>query len=133
MDWKKETIALFNKFIDVTPDTFKNAIKPALKKHSEEKALQRNASRVDESDLILALIDIVPKPFLSEVESILSSMSIDINRYIYLNDIREKHKSDWNGISKAFAPGNYSFNLYLDTLKEKYTKMVHFAHQEISH
>ncbi|HOV26935.1 MAG TPA: radical SAM protein [Pseudobacteroides sp.] len=113
MEWKQEIKDIFDKFIERVPDTFRSMVESMLFETTQKKCLERNASHVNEADLITALLDITPEPFKAEAVVNLRELGVDVDRYIKLKEIRDQHRRSWDEILQAFHPGNYHFTMYL--------------------
>ncbi|TFF99036.1 MAG: radical SAM protein [Promethearchaeota archaeon] len=113
MDWKNDIEKLFNTIIELSPEGFRDSIKPMLRDAAEKTARLRNSGFVSKDDLLSALFDITPDAFQPAVVNDLNQIGIDTDRYIKLSDIRKKYSRTWDEISGAFKPGVYHFTMYI--------------------
>ena len=113
MEWQPEIYKLYEKVTGQVPEAYRALVKPLLHDTAEKKCLDRNASHVNEADLVTALLDITPDPFQAEAIANLRELGIDMQRYLELKKIRDRHKSEWEKIDKPWHPGNYWFTMYL--------------------
>ena len=113
MEWEAAVNDLFEKLTAKVPEMFRAMVKPLLRETAEKRALERNSSYVSEADLVTALLDITPGQFKAESIDNLQSVGVDVQRYIDLKNIRDRHKLSWEQFGKAFHPGNIHFAMYV--------------------
>jgi radical SAM protein with 4Fe4S-binding SPASM domain len=113
MEWQTEVRELYEKIVAQIPDTFRSMVQKLLHDTAEKKCLERNASYVNEADLITALFDITPEPFQAESIKNLIALGIDVQRYTKLKEIKEQYGLSWEQFKEVFHPGNYWFTMYL--------------------
>jgi Fe-coproporphyrin III synthase len=113
MEWEKGIFELYSQIINQVPEEFRAIVKVLLHDTAEKKCLNRNAAYVNEADLITALLEITPEPFQAESIKNLTAMGIDVQRYLQLREIRNRHKLNWEKVDKPWHPGNYWFTMYL--------------------
>ena len=113
MEWQSEVCVLYETIVAQVPDTFRAMVGPMLHETAEKKCIQRNASYVNEADLITALFDITPEPFKAESIENLLALGVDVQRYVELKGIQDQYKASWQQFEAIFQPGNYWFTLYL--------------------
>jgi radical SAM protein with 4Fe4S-binding SPASM domain len=113
MEWESKVRELYEAIVAQVPDTFRAMVGPMLHETAEKKCIQRNASYVNEADLITALFDITPEPFKAESIENLLALGVDVQRYVELKEIQDQYKASWQQFEEIFQPGNYWFTLYL--------------------
>lgn len=113
MEWEPKVRELYESIVAQVPDTFRAMVGPMLHDTAEKKCIERNASYVNEADLITALFDITPEPFKADSIENLKALDVDVQRYIELKEIQEKYKASWQQFEEVFRPGNYWFTMYL--------------------
>jgi radical SAM protein with 4Fe4S-binding SPASM domain len=113
MDWQPEVHVLYEKIVAQIPEMFRAAVQPLLYETAQKKCVDRNAGYVNEADLITALFDITPEPFKATSIDNLKALGVDVNRYIELQDIKERYRLSWERFGKAFHPSNKHFAMYV--------------------
>ncbi|TFG25657.1 MAG: radical SAM protein [Promethearchaeota archaeon] len=113
MDWEKKTEELFNKIIEKIPEGIRPSVKPMIIKAAENKCNERNGSNINEADLVTGIFDVTPEAFKPTTVEDLTSLGVDVERYIVLKDIMDRIKVSWENIIRAFRPGNVHFAMYL--------------------
>lgn len=81
MDWNPEVKEKFTLTISRLPIFHRHIAEEAVSKKAEENARNRNASVVDEEDVISAFFSDVPKPFYSMMVRLLDHSGFDYRRY----------------------------------------------------
>ena len=113
MDWDPKIKKLYKNVVADVPLMFRPVVKPLLHETAEKKCRSRNSGIVNEADLITALLEITPKPFLPNVIDSLDRLNIDLKRYTQLSEIQSTYKASWEELEAAFHPGNMHFCLYI--------------------
>ena len=81
MEWEKVTQDKFNLVITKLPIFHRHIAESAVKNKSEENARQRNASVVQEEDVVRAFFSDVPKPFYSMMVRLLDEVGFEYKKY----------------------------------------------------
>lgn len=113
MEWEKETEKLFEKILEKIPEGFRPSVKPMIIQASEKRCNERNSSYINEADLITGIFDVVPEAFKATTVEDLTSLGVDVERYIEIKELRDRIKVSWENLQKAFHPGNIHFAMYL--------------------
>jgi radical SAM protein with 4Fe4S-binding SPASM domain len=113
MEWKPEVHELYEKIIARVPAAFRSMVKTLLHDAAGKKCLERNDGYVNEADLITALFEITPEQFKAESIENLKNLGVDVQKYLEIKEIRDRHKLEWEKIEKPWHPGNYWFTMYL--------------------
>ncbi|MBN1801598.1 MAG: radical SAM protein [Candidatus Lokiarchaeota archaeon] len=113
MDWSNEMKEMFEKVMSMTPETFRESIKPMWKEAAEKTATLRNSGFISKDDLISSLFEITPQAFQPTVVKDLETLGIDTDRYIKISEARKAYTRTWDELSGAFLPGVYHFTIYL--------------------
>ena len=95
------------------PEGIRPSVEPEMIEAAERGCLDRNGSYVNEADVITGLFDIIPEAFKAMLVEDLTSLGVDVERYIELKEIKDRIKLSWDKIEKAFHPGNVHFAMYL--------------------
>jgi radical SAM protein with 4Fe4S-binding SPASM domain len=120
MEWESQVRDLYENILADVPENFRGMVRPMLYEAAERRCLDRNASYVNEGDLIVGLFDVTPGPFQAESIESLKKLGVDVQRYIKLREIKEQRKTSWGEFAEIFHPGNYWFTMYLtDTCNQK--------------
>ncbi|TXT60975.1 MAG: Radical SAM domain-containing protein [Promethearchaeota archaeon] len=113
MEWNQDTEELFEKIQEKIPEGFRAYVVPEIKKAAEIRCLDRNGSYINDSDVITGIFDIIPEAFKSMMVSDLTSLGIDVERYLELKDIKDRLRVSWQKLEKAFHPGVIHFAMYI--------------------
>lgn len=119
--WSEKMKVYFEQIIRVTPSQFKNFASGSLVREIEEKTRERNATEVEEQDLVKAFLDSIPVFFRSDMIKLLKDLGINTSRpkeeQIPKNDL-VKMKSD---IIQAAELAEVSYNeMLLDKIMKVY-------------
>ncbi len=87
IEWSSEINELYEKIIAQIPEMFRSMVAPLLYKTAEEKCFDRNSAKINESDLVTALLEITPEPFKPGTIDNLENLGIDIQKYIKSTDL----------------------------------------------
>mgnify|MGYP006280648387 FL=1 len=113
MEWKAETEHLFEKIMGKVPEGFRPSVKPEIIEAAKQRCLDRNGSYIKDSDVITGIFDIIPEAFKSMMVEDLTSLGIDVDRYLELKDIKDRLKVSWEKLEEAFHPGVIHFAMYI--------------------
>jgi len=113
MDWEKKIEVLFGNIVNKIPEAIRPSVRPMLIKAAEKKCNERNGSYINKTDLITGIFDVTPEAFKPTMVEDLTSLGVNVERYIELKEIMDRIKVSWESISKAFRPGNVHFAMYL--------------------
>ncbi|MGB5911985.1 MAG: radical SAM protein, partial [Promethearchaeia archaeon] len=113
MEWEKETQALFGKIVEQMPQGFRPSVEPLIVEAAEKRCLERNGAYINDADVIMGIFDIIPEAFKSIMVEDLTTLGIDVERYIELKDIKDRLKVSWQKLERGFHPGNIHFAMYL--------------------
>lgn len=81
MNWEPKTQGKFKLMISRIPIFHRRITEEAVTKQAEENALSRNASEVQEQDVIGAFFSDVPSPFYSMMIRLLEQAGFDYKKY----------------------------------------------------
>jgi len=113
MEWKSETKDLFKRIMGKVPDGFRPSVEPEIVEAAKKRCLDRNGSYIKDSDVITGIFDIIPEAFKSMMVEDLTSLGIDVDRYLELKDIKDRLKVSWQKLEEAFHPGVIHFAMYI--------------------
>jgi len=113
MDWEKKIEVLFGNIVNKIPEAIRPSVRPMLIKAAEKKCNERNGSYINKTDLITGIFDVTPEAFKPTMVEDLTSLGVNVERYIELKEIMDRIKVSWESIIKAFRPGNVHFAMYL--------------------
>ena len=85
--WGPEICELFENIVANVPDVFRAMVKPMLHETAEKKCEVRSGSKINENDVIMALFDITPEPFIPDAIENLKNLGVDVEKYL------KNHKS----------------------------------------
>lgn len=119
--WSEKMKIYFEQIMRVIPAQFKNFASGSLVREIEEKARERNATEVEEQDLVKAFLDSIPVFFRSDMIKLLKDLGIDTSKSkeenMPKNDLA-KLKSD---IIKAAELAEVSYDeMLLDKMMKVY-------------
>jgi hypothetical protein len=81
MDWDANTHEKFSLMISKIPVFHRHITEEAVTKRAQENASQRNASQIEELDVISAFFSDVPSPFYSMMVRLLEQTGFDYKKY----------------------------------------------------
>ena len=81
MQWEPGIQAKFNLFISKIPIFHRRMTQEAVTKQAEQIAAARQASQVEEQDVVAAFFSDVPSPFYSMMIRLLDQMGFDYKKY----------------------------------------------------
>ena len=113
MDWEKQTEELFGNIIEKIPEGFRPSIKPIIINAAENKCNERNGAYINEADLVTGIFIVTPEAFKATMVEDLTSLGVDVERYVELKEIMDRIKVSWDSVIKAFRPGNVHFAMYI--------------------
>ncbi len=113
MEWNKDTKELFERIVNQIPDGFRPAVQPQIVEAAKKRCLNRNGSYIEDGDLITGIFDIIPEAFKAMMVNDLTSLGIDVTRYMELKELRDRIECSWDTLEEAFHPGNIHFAMYI--------------------
>ncbi len=113
MEWENEAKELFERIKNQMPEGFRPSVVPLIIEAAEKRCTDRNGSYINDADIITSIFDIIPEAFKAIMVDDLTSLGIDVERYIELKEIRDRIKLSWDKMEKAFHPGNIHFAMYV--------------------
>ncbi|MHA2391571.1 MAG: radical SAM protein [Promethearchaeota archaeon] len=113
MEWEKETELLFGRIVKQMPQGFRPSVEPMIVKAAEKRCLERNGAYINDADVIMGIFDIIPEAFKPIMVEDLTTLDIDVERYIELKEIKDRLKVSWEKLERGFHPGNIHFAMYL--------------------
>lgn len=81
MNWDSEVKERFKQMISKIPVFHRRIAEEAVTKKAEDNAKIRNASQIEEQDVIAALFSDVPSPFYSMMVRLLEETGFDYKKY----------------------------------------------------
>ena len=113
MEWEPIVKEMFEQITGKIPDAFRSTVEPMLFEAAEKTSQLRNSGQVTKDDLLSALFEVTPEAFKPTTVEDLTSLGVDVERYIALKDIMDRIKVSWDTIIRAFRPGVVHFGMYL--------------------
>ena len=82
MNWDALALSKYNKLLNMIPIFHRRLAQEVVNKKSEESAVARGSSTVEESDIIQAFLAEVPKAFYSLMIRIMGEVGFNYKKYI---------------------------------------------------
>ena len=105
MEWENDTQILFGRIVEQMPQGFRPSVEPLVVEAAEKRCLERNGAYINDADVIMGIFDIIPEAFKSIMVEDLTTLGIDVERYIELKDIKDRLKVSWQKLERGFHPG----------------------------
>ena len=129
MEWEKETQYLFDRIVEQMPQGFRPSVEPLIVEAAKKRCLERNGAYINDADVIMGIFDIIPEAFKPIMVEDLTTLGIDVERYIELKNIKDRLKVSWQKLERGFHPGNIHFAMYLTDKCNQ--KCIHCAADEL--
>jgi hypothetical protein len=88
MIWEVETESKFKTLISKIPIFHRQIAESVVRRQAEEIAVKRNASQVQEQDVVAAFFSDVPSPFYSMMIRLLGQNGFDYKKYGFPKEIK---------------------------------------------
>ena len=82
MSWDTVALSKYNKMLNLIPIFHRRLAKEVVNKKAEELAQARGSSQVEESDIVTAFLNEVPKAFYSLMIRIMDEAGFDYRKFI---------------------------------------------------
>ena len=82
MHWDPEALSKYNKLLNMIPIFHRRLAQEVVNKKSEQGAVARGSSTVEEVDIVQAFLTEVPKAFYSLMIRIMGEVGFDYKKYI---------------------------------------------------
>jgi hypothetical protein len=89
MFWEAETENKFKTLISKIPVFHRHITESVVRRQAQENALKRNASLVQEEDVVAAFFSDVPSPFYSMMVRLLGQNGFDYKKYGFPKEIKQ--------------------------------------------